>query len=373
MKTTHINSVLPLHANASLRLASPSASPSASPFTSSSSVAHTVFSALSALFVLFALFAFCSPAVPFAAPVAHAASSTVTISNSDTDTSHQIAIQNALNSAGSGNTVTVKGTRELLSGRITLSIPAGVKLAWQANLSGEGGLAEVLNLMINNNGAFEMTSGSIRNTGDAPSGRAIYFAPGSKGTCTISGGTVSANDTDGTITNAGTTIITINGTAVVSGMDRAISSTGRVIIDGNASVTTSQSTVIYSSYSSSGDADPAVTISGGTVGQTAGIAVLAGSGNIIVSGGKVNGPIQTSGNITVSGGTVNASNNAIYAVGSASKVTVSGGVRCDNGRRRCYTDAQFLKHRRKRCRFRHWQGALRIIGVGNLLFRRCPN
>ncbi|MDR0876405.1 MAG: Ig-like domain-containing protein, partial [Clostridiales Family XIII bacterium] len=285
------------------------------------------------------------------------ANSNYTIPN-DTSTleSHRVGIQSLLTNAGSGNTVTVSGSRTDMAVQLLLTIPSGVTLIWQANLSGDT-TTDVPILRVEGYGNFTMNGGSLSNNEvNAPT-----FTSWTSGTTLITGsaqittagkaaielrsGTLTINGNaqiSKTSTNAGTGAIHLNeGTSLTIGGSAQVSSAGNAIINS----TTSPITVSDGSVSAGGYAIASmgnVTVSGGTVSSTAndlyainahGNITVSGTGTVISSTGNNSKAIQisndTGGTVTanISGGTISAKGQAIYAyTTNRVDVTISGGT-----------------------------------------------
>ncbi|MDD3540996.1 MAG: hypothetical protein PHG57_07045, partial [Eubacteriales bacterium] len=235
--------------------------------------------------------------VPVLAPqTAYAASATITIDNNGTLQSWQNTIQNAINSAGSGDTVTVNGSRTDVSLGMNLSVKQGVNLVWQADLSGHTSTSyHILSVTTAQGGTFEVAGCTISNSGSG-------VALGVEGSCTLSGGAVKNTGTGLAIavypTGSGfQSNLLVKGTAKVSSSSYvAISTRGNnnsITISENADISSGGEgcirSICFDSNSNS------ITGTGGTIQNTH-------------SGGSA---ISSDGNINVSGGTISTTNTGI--------------------------------------------------------------
>ena len=238
----------------------------------------------------------------------------------------QTAIETALNTE---STVTVTGTYTT-SETLTLNIPEGKTVDWQANYTSE----HLSAITVNGNGALAVTAGTITATQYAiyanhdaaitVSGNAVVTATGAGGKAIFAEGgnavvTVSGNgkvEVTGEYSNA-IYALGENATVIVSG-GAVSSATGSAILAGgeNATVTVSGGTV-------STETGTAIT----TMGTNAAVAVSS-NGNVKATGER-SYAIYTTGDdatVTISGGAVSAStSNAIYATGDDATVTISSG------------------------------------------------
>ncbi|MDR1292533.1 MAG: InlB B-repeat-containing protein [Clostridiales Family XIII bacterium] len=308
--------------------------------------------------------------------VASAASTTVSISESDTVSTIESNIKNAIDSAGSGNTVTVNGSKTNATSTLHLSIPQGVTVDWKATYKG----TTTILIQPSGAGAFKISGGEVSTTSDetnatisVPEGASIavtvsggIVSAGVDGsnvnsyairtragsTVTVSGGTVSAKGnngyaiiavdgasiTGGTVSaqagygiyaNGESATVTVSGTGKVQATEAngyAIYTSGNVSVTGGTVSATSGSAIWVMG---------SVSVTGGTVSATTGKAIYATGANltVTVSGtgtveatGAGGYAISTFGNVSVTGGKVKAqAGRAIFAEGASSKVTVSGG------------------------------------------------
>jgi len=248
--------------------------------------------------------------------------------------------------------VTVTGTVTDATEQLELSIDEGVRVNWQASMSGTN------NISLSGDGEFLFTSGKIEYLGDS----SYALLSGGDNPITVNGGeiiggirTSGENSTvtisgDGILTAEDRNVIHISGSdskifviggTITATNEYAIYATGlnsTVNISGGV-VTANVSTVIY--IDNQDNTGLNVLVSGGTVKQLGdrhgiytfgsvevkGDAEIAamGSGNTIYLAALDDD--SGSGMVTVSGGTVSATTGAgIYAEGSESKVIVTGGT-----------------------------------------------
>jgi hypothetical protein len=248
------------------------------------------------------------------------------IAGQTTHTGIQTAIQNEIDAlGGGGGIVTVTSATAVdipfsfSNVPITLAIPTGVTVIWQADLTGSVNSAPLIK--ITGGGTFKVTGGSIV---QKIFGEAIFAEDPNSVIEVGSDGSVSATGT------AGTAIYTYGNVTVSSG--GTVSATG----DGGTAIKTagSSSTVNVSggTVSSKGgyaiDAGGDVTVSSGAI--TSGVSTIVSQGNVTVSGGTISSTVSGAAsvswgsNVTVSGGTISAITGA--AILSAGDVTVSGGM-----------------------------------------------
>ncbi|MCL2140588.1 MAG: hypothetical protein FWH42_02755 [Dehalococcoidia bacterium] len=206
--------------------------------------------------------------------MACAADQTVTIAQSDSVAQIQTKVSNAIDNTGGSGIVTVNGSKNNANGNLSLSIPSGVTVIWNANYAGDVGLSDLITF--EGNGTFEIASGSIKNSGTS---LAIYAL----GTATIkvSGGTISSkigvairsdgstvNINGGTISSEytcaidlGNSTVNINGGTISSENGVAIRSKGSTV---NINSGTISSTSLYGAIHTYGS-DSKINISGGFV------------------------------------------------------------------------------------------------------------
>ncbi len=135
--------------------------------------------------------------------------------------------------SASGNTVTVTGTVSATD-TLSLKIPTGVKVLWNASLTGavDGPLSSLV--FLNGDGTFELAGGEITNTG---TGMAVA---GIQGSMVISGGTASSSSDVATVnafhTGPNPMTLTMTGGTVTSTSTNvsssAISAGGNTVITG---------------------------------------------------------------------------------------------------------------------------------------------
>ena len=225
-------------------------------------------------FPLFLVFCFLLGLMPV---TVRADGGTVTIEQGDTVAEIQTLISGALAENG---TVNVIGEKTNVNSQLTLDIPIGKNVIWEAvyetdeSYSGDA-------IRLTGGGEFEVSGGIIAATGNT-----IYSTVNS---VTVSGGTViSSNERSGLSTfaifGAGAGHITVSGGTVSSNGSSASNGTIR--------------------------ANGPITVSGGTVSSKSGIALQANS--------------RTS--VTVSSGLVTAPRRVIFCGVSGTTITISGGL-----------------------------------------------
>jgi hypothetical protein len=220
--------------------------------------------------------------------------------------------------AVSGETVTVTGS---LSGApstgnyLTLNIDEGVTVIWRATLRGSPGSTYALVNISGGPGAFQAESGAIVNTG---TGRAI----------TDSSACVIAISGDAQISSK--TTISTSGTIYLANLaNTGAAAAERLVIAGGTVENTGSGNAIYNASTGA-----MITVSGGTVSATSGMAINNNNaGTITVSGGAVGATTGmaihnsiSGGSVTISGGTVSATTGRAINNNSAGTVTVSGGT-----------------------------------------------
>lgn len=236
------------------------------------------------------------------------------------------AIQDAIEAASSGDTVTVTGTMTNAAAQLPISISEGVTVVWKASITGEASYGNGL-IIVSGDGTFEVADGgtvkfilgvAISNGGHVKvSGGTVSTTSGlaiSSGDIEISGGIVEATGTDGVAIQAyGATVTVSGGTVQTSGKD-GIAIASRI---GNTSIAT-------------------ITICGDGVVKATGLAnygtaIYSGKGTLEVKDNAqvtaVSGyAIDATNDVTISGGTVSSGlNTAIHQEGSGD-ITVSGGT-----------------------------------------------
>ena len=276
-----------------------------------------VLSALLALAMVFGL----SAAIPM---TISAANTDVAIAAGDSVAAIQTKIQNAINAAGSGDTITVTGSKTGTTERLTLDIPSSKRVIWKAEYTGMLDLSSGPLITRSGNGTFEIAAGAyIRNNGNG-------YATGcnnSGANIVVSGGTISAagyclhsvisdinisgGSVEGIISTYGTSITISGGTVTYTGgsIFHMYNSGSQIAISGGTVSAGGISGVIGCSSGSSG---VVINITGGTLEATA-------------PGGKAIYTTQDNAKINISGGTVSAVDGyAINSTGKSAEITVSG-------------------------------------------------
>jgi len=260
-----------------------------------------------------------------------------------------------LSNYGTGTIIISGGTVSAISGAVnnygtgTIAISGGTVSAtsgfavWDNNSTGKitvSGTAKVTSantsigtiILENNNGnsivtQLEITGGTVENTA---SGNAVYNK--SIGAVNISGGTVSGTS-GSAIRNNSTGVITISGGTVSSTSGNAVYnySTGKITVSGTAKLTSADTSSTINIANNGTSTATRLDITGGTVENSIGIAVLNYStGAVTISGGMVSTTSGTAirnnstGTLTISGGTVSATTGTAIYSASTGKITVSG-------------------------------------------------
>jgi len=229
------------------------------------------------------------------------------IDGNDSVATIQAGIQAEIDDAEEGDTITVTGEKTDADADLTLSIPAGVTVIWEAIYTGAGVTTGLINLL--GAGTFEVAEGAeLEDTGGEP---ALYTA---STPILVSGGSVMAINYP---IYSGSAIVTVSG-GTVGGEGSAygiVNYSGSVIVSGGD---------VYGDNTAIGCDNAAVTVSDGSV--IGGNIAISTLGSVTVSGGVVTGDafaVNAAGNVTVSSGTVTGSDLAINAGGN---VAVSGGI-----------------------------------------------
>ena len=246
----------------------------------------------------------------------------------------QSAIQAELDAAGV-NSVTVTGsataTDASASDSIIITIPADKAVNWQADYTYAGEAYAALTLL--GGGSFEVSAGSIANTGE----RALDTTGGTVAV-TVSGGTVSTGTGVAAI-QAGTGTVTVSGTGKVAVTQGELNSfgaiycssgvAGRVEISGGEITTASIDLGRYAVESE----DSTVVMTGGSISSPAGgsgiwakeVSVSGSAAISTIDGYGVNasGRISVSGNAAIS---ATGLASALYGTGEDTVITVSGGT-----------------------------------------------
>jgi FOG: Glucan-binding domain (YG repeat) len=285
-------------------------------------------------------------------------SSSVAINMSHTSSVIQSLIQDAIDTANTGGTVTVTGSGT--GGNINLNIPADITVRWQA----EYDTIDANNAVeLTGNGVFEVFDGGVLNNNlgtaifvNAPSNVAINICGTGKVTAWswANGDGAFAINTNGNVyvsdsaevfselynairTSGLNSTVTVSGGTVSSASNIAIRANGlnsTVTVNGGLVYNTGAETTIYMSNTSATGEN--VIISGtGKVEARGNSAAIDTYGNVAVSGSAVVSALDgytiwtrgENSTVTVSGGTVSSiSNNAISSNGQSATVTVSGGT-----------------------------------------------
>ncbi|MDL2237977.1 sortase B protein-sorting domain-containing protein [Christensenellaceae bacterium OttesenSCG-928-K19] len=276
---------------------------------------------------------------------------TYSLDSPDTVTNIESDIQDILdNDCVPGGTVTVTGEKTDANARLSLDIPAGVTVIWQATWKG----AELTHLIdLVGAGTFEVKGGTVENTGGGSTigmdsdGSSVKVTGGTvKGvgghTIVSNGENQKINMTDGVISGGsiimqrpGTEITLAGGSVTATG--NAITATGAngiVDISGSATVTAGGSAVDVRG------ANCAVNISdGGSVsGNSMGIINDAVTGSIEVTGGSA-GIESRGGSVTVESGSVTGNITAIFIKNSGTVDAVGGNIISTNGPAVMFQDA----------------------------------
>jgi hypothetical protein len=236
-----------------------------------------------------------------------------------------------------GNTLEVKGTVSNAVNALTLNIDAGVKVVWQANLSGS--VNGLINLAGSGTGTFEVATGGLIS---GSHNITIYNPPSSSCLIAVNGGTIINTCADGRAIglNSNASII------VNSGMVNATGAGGSAIRSASANTTVEVSGGIVQSISNDviillGD-NANITISGGSITNNgSGMAIVASGSNskITISDGIVNTidapAIFFDGNntqVTLSGGTIqSALHDAIFSASNNANIIMSGNCKLSAG------------------------------------------
>ncbi len=282
------------------------------------------------------------------------ASATVILLQDQTVADISSAIQTALNDTDS-NTVVITGSKTNVTSSLSLNIPEGKTVVWEAVFKGYS--ADYL-MHLNGKGTFEVVEGGEIN---ASSGGAIagisYYSNYDIPRITISGGTVKAiescaiyiiNDSfesipvtvsGGIVSNAGTDknpTIHLNGNAYLyDNISVTIKNEGKVIstsIDGIAVKSAGNIRIQDAAEVNAGGTAVMgrfITVESGTI--SANKTAVFTLKEVLVSGGRVEAigtdgyAIYASGNVQVSGGTVSAAGDNGAAILSSGTTVVEGG------------------------------------------------
>ena len=238
--------------------------------------------------------------------VTTAAGSTVTITNSGTirGTSTSAGTDAAVY-FGAGGTLTNSGTIQATGAAVSVNGTGNNTITNTGTIQANNNGGNPNAIVVNSTGTFTLTqtAGTITNNG---SGAAINIAgnTASGSAITISGGVVSNTGTGSAITTAG-------------GASIAIAISGGTISSANSG--TAGAIVL-------GGAGSRLTVSGGTVTSTDGIAIQNTAGTVTVSGGAVTAAGTNRAGIDMSAGTVNVSGGTVTGTGSAGAINFTTGT-----------------------------------------------
>ena len=250
----------------------------------------------------------------------------VSIAQRDRAATIQRNIQNAINAVGAGGTVTVTGRKTNAGTTLTLDIPAGVTVVWQADYAGT---AELL-ISLNGLGTFEAAaSGNVSVTG-----RWSTAIRSDSGVINVAGGNVSAagirkpSETTAIYSGSGAVNVTSGNVSAAGTLNPATaisSDSGTVNVSGgNVSATGRYNARTYPAAIRSNSGIVNVT-GGDVISETVGISESEGksiwseTGTINIKGGNVTSIHTQNGSVKVSGGNV----SSIYTLGGG--IIVSGG------------------------------------------------
>jgi glucan-binding YG repeat protein len=261
------------------------------------------------------------------------------------------------------DTVTVTGAKTSVSKMLTIDIPAGKTVVWEASYSGD--LSESYDglIKVTGDGTFEvMNNGAISNSHTTNGTCAIYAdsKDGKSPIITVSGGTVSitgesefyaidaytVNVSGGAVSAAGThkgainghngaVTVANNGTVSAAGANaKTINTNGNVSVTGGAVSSTNGKAIYVDTVTSSGSA-PNVSITGGKVSTVTGKAIENGNSSnntsIEVSGTgavEVGGAIDSSAailsNNNMAASIIVAESATVSATGKGNAIKVSG-------------------------------------------------
>ena len=263
---------------------------------------------------------------------AYADEKIINISQSDSVSSIQSKVQNAIDSSGPNDTVTVTGSRTGVSEQLDLTMTPNTKIVWKATYSGSvsmsGGYKRPTQSMVQlrgDGGSFEVAdTGSLLNEGTATAIRSYGLEP----KIIVNGGTVKASNNAAIVaTRPHASVEVLSGLVSGKGAIVLTDSHSGVIVSGGTLESTDDHTIDVSGSNS------CVYIKGGLVRNNGeGTAIYSSSDTIIdISGGQVvaGGSKATiiAKYITVSGGLVQATGtgDAIKAVRKNAVVEVKGG------------------------------------------------
>ena len=200
-------------------------------------------SVMTAMIFAVTVFAFIPAVTDAGGDTALGANTDVIIAETDAVEDIRAMIQDELDIAVSGDTVTVTGSKTDVAGEgLALNIGTGVTVIWKAAYAGtfnNSGMPQGL-ITIAGGGTFEAASDCIIDN-DASQSRTVYVV---KGNVTVSGGTVSASGTgnyDSVYVAEGS--VTVSGGTVISSGDYgyAVSAVADVTITGGTVTATGSS------------------------------------------------------------------------------------------------------------------------------------
>jgi len=276
--------------------------------------------------------------VSWIAPLRASATSTIELTN--TVAENQENIQRAIGEASPGGRVVVTGTQSHITAGLTLNIPSGVVVEWQAFYIGAPG--EYL-IRLTGDGKFEVTGQAwIENTGSGIS----IFAPAAAGSTgnaqiVVSGGVVAANSGNAIMAQGPLATVTVQGTGSVfnnaaNNIRPAINLTGLTSGDANNSPINVNDNVFIL-----GGSVASISLDGsGYAIQTYGNVIVESPSSIFVINGRCINLVGMDSVATINGGTVEAIGTGT-AISTATttpqnvaraRIVVNGGtVRADNG------------------------------------------
>ena len=282
---------------------------------------------------------------------AHAGDTTIGILETNAVLDIQINIQTAINTANSGDTITVIGSRTGVAGKISLDLNNDVTVVWKAAYSGS--TTDPL-IVLEGSNTFEIAAGgSIVNNGTGPAVEATGFDVYIK----VTGGTVEAKSA-AAIHVSGVNARVIMNDGVLKTVDgfgiRASGFRSSIVMNGGTVSVSDRgmalaahgqdSSVMMNGGTASGGTGTGigavgvgsiVNMTGGTVTATTGVAIgaIGDKAEINVSNGTVGvttgigiGAMGVNSSVKVTGGTVSATKAAAIATsGDGAKVSVNGG------------------------------------------------
>jgi len=232
------------------------------------------------------------------------------------------------------NTIYFTGTSNTSGAQLSLNIPEGKTVNWEATVSGSVSTSVIL-LASASRGTFNVTGGSIQNSGG---GSSIHSD--SPGTIIVSGGTVRHTANGVAISNKGNGTVNVTSGLVTSATNSTTfgtienDGTGKINVSGGTVSNTSTAPAIWNAGTGT-----VVTVSGTanvTGASTYGTIYNTSTGTVNVEGGTVTGGTEvgrtivnnSTGTINVSGGTVTSATNSTT---SGTIRNVSGTVNISGG------------------------------------------